>query len=89
MTSSFLVIQAGLEGKAFLSIFSVHLVKQQVRRELLSLKHTAWVLTGLIMELPIMKQSILNWELITMGEYFCNYGLGQNKTKQVSVKPFR
>lgn len=45
------------------------------------IKAHSWVLTGLIMELPLMKQSILNWELITMGEYFCNYGLMQNTNK--------
>lgn len=39
---------------------SVPMVKRQAKRELLSLKHTAWVFTGLIMELPLMKQSILN-----------------------------
>lgn len=50
-------------------------------RELLSWKHTAWVLTGLITELPLMKQSILNRELITTGEQFCNYGLRQNTNK--------
>lgn len=67
--------------KALTHIFCVHMVKLQAERELLSLKHTAWVLIGLIMELPLMKQSILNWELITMGEYFCNYGLRQNTNK--------
>lgn len=60
------------------------MVKLQVKRELLSLKDTAWVLSALIIQLPLMKQSILNWELITMGEYFCNYGLMQN-TNQTSV----
>lgn len=74
--------------KALTHIFCVRMVKLQAERELLSLKHTAWVLTGLIMELPLMKQSILNWELITMGEYFCNYGLRQN-TNKTSVSETR
>lgn len=34
-----------------------------------------------------MKQSILNWGLITMGEYFCNYGLRQNKTNVSETLP--
>lgn len=67
--------------KAFDSFFCEHMVKMQVKRELLSLKDTAWALTGLIIQLPLMKQSILNWELITMGEYFFNYGLQQNTNK--------
>lgn len=57
-----------------------HRVKMQGRGAAV-LKATAWVLTGLIMKLPLMKQSILNWELITMGEYFCHYGLREHTNK--------
>lgn len=33
------------------------------------------------MELPLMKQSILNWELITMAECFRNYRLRKDTTE--------
>ena len=67
--------------KALTHTVRVCTVKLQGKRGLLPLKRTAWVLAGLIMKLPLMRQSISNWELITMGEYFCNYGLRENTTK--------
>lgn len=61
-----------------------------VKREVQFYRTQLGLLAGLIMELPLMKQSILNWELITMAECFCNYRLRQNTTpKQASGKTFR
>lgn len=75
------------EGEGWHTILRTHGL---VTREVQFYRTQLGFLAGLIMELPLMKQSILNWELITMAERFCNYRLRQNTTpKQASGKTFR